>query len=754
MALPEGTTPRLQRLSALVAIVLVAIAVGFAFGRILIGHGATYRMIAVGVASGALAWATERRGMLVATLTSAAALLFAVTWLAVPHATWYGLPTATSIQSLGTLATLVGAQAREYVSPAPATPALIMAGAIAVWAAVFSCYALAFRAQSPLLALVPPIALVVFADSVLDDQTKPIYGVLFLIAALAVLFADSLRRIRAWGPVWSPVAGRDRLSPVAGSNARRVGATALAVAALAPLFVPGFGSTSVLDISRFGSDNRIRLSPLVQMGSILRDTKDDNPPFFEVQVEPGHVSYWRMVALDTFDGNTWQPQADTGAEVQNGVIQVSSVSGQSVTQTFTMLGDLGYSWLVAGGVPTSIAMNDTVWWHPASSSLTMDGWPNKGQSYTVTSTYADPTAQDLRNADVEPVDPMYHQLQTDAPIPPVVLATAERWTAHADTAYDKVMAIMHHLKSPSFTYDPNVNLQDDPQALADFLHERHGFCQQFAGLMAVMLRELGIPARVGLGFTQGQPVAGTTGTYIVHGHDYHSWVEVPFSGYGWLTFDPTPTFSDPSSASYAAMTTPIQCVPGQGHNCGGLNPTVTQHQRKNAQGKIHVGDVKAGITNGLQGGAAATPGQRGLGAITLADVVLAGIAVALLLGIGIPMWHWLRRRRRLLAARDPRTLVLATYDVFTDRARELGVGRSPGDTPEEFRRKLVATDTLNGANEPLDRMTAEVVRAAYAEGEPDAGAAAAVRHDADQVLHALRAATPLRQRVLGRYRTD
>ena len=62
-----------------------------------------------------------------------------------------------------------------------------MAGAIAVWAAVFSCYALAFRAQSPLLALVPPLALVVFADSVLDDVTKPIYGVLFLVAALAVL---------------------------------------------------------------------------------------------------------------------------------------------------------------------------------------------------------------------------------------------------------------------------------------------------------------------------------------------------------------------------------------------------------------------------------------------------------------------------------------------------------------------------------------------------------------------------------------
>jgi hypothetical protein len=51
-------------------------------------------------------------------------------------------------------------------------------------------------------------------------------------------------------------------------------------------------------------------------------------------------------------------------------------------------------------------------------------------------------------------------------------------------------------------------------------------------------------------------------------------------------------------------------------------------------------------------------------------------------------------------------------------------------------------------------MTAEVVRAAYAADDPDAGVPATVRRDADEVLHALRAATPLRQRVLGRYRSD
>jgi hypothetical protein len=753
MAHTEGAPPRIQRISALVAISLVAIAVGFAFGRILVGHGATYRVIAVGIASGVLAWATERRGMLVATLVSAAALVLAVTWLAVPHATWYGLPTLESVRALGTLATLVGAQAREYVSPAPATPALLMAGAIAVWAAVFSCYALAFRAQSPLLALVPPLALVVFADSVLDDQIKPIYGVLFLIAALAVLFADSLRRIRAWGPVWSPVAGRDRLLPVAGSNARRVGATALVVAAMAPLFVPGFGTTSVLDISRFGSDNRIRVSPLVRMGAILSDTKDNNPEFFQVQVPPGHLSYWRMVALDTFDGETWQPRADPGAEVQDGIVQVPSSNGESVTQTFTMLDDLGYSWLVAGGEPTSVQMDDTVWWHPLSSSLTMDGWPDKGQSYTVTSTYANPTPDQLRNDTFGPFDPVDLQLPTDVPIPADVVDTAQRWTAKADDPYDKVMAIMHHLRGPNFTYDASVHLQDNPQALADFLHEKKGFCQQFAGLMAVMLRSLHIPARIGLGFTQGEPVANETGTYIVHGHDYHSWVEVPFNGYGWLTFDPTPNFSDPASLTYAAAATSIQCVPGQGHNCGGLNSGHGGNHNKGNQGPTRVGDVKAGITNRLLGGEqAARP--PALGGITLSDLVAVAIAIAILLAICIPLWHWMRRRRRLRTAHDTRTLVLAMYDVFTDRARELGVGRSPGETPDEFRRKLAATDTLDGANEPLARMTAEVVRAAYAADAPDPGTAASVRRDATEVLHALRAATPLRQRVLGRYRQD
>jgi hypothetical protein len=75
MAHTPGTTARVQRLTSLVAILLVATAVGFAFGRVYQGHGATYRLIGVAALSGVAAWAFERRSLLLSTLASAVLLL-------------------------------------------------------------------------------------------------------------------------------------------------------------------------------------------------------------------------------------------------------------------------------------------------------------------------------------------------------------------------------------------------------------------------------------------------------------------------------------------------------------------------------------------------------------------------------------------------------------------------------------------------------------------------------------------------------
>jgi hypothetical protein len=134
-------------------------------------------------------------------------------------------------------------------------------------------------------------------------------------------------------------------------------------------------------------------------------------------------------------------------------------------------------------------------------------------------------------------------------------------------------------------------------------------------------------------------------------------------------------------------------------------------------------------------------------------VLAAGAAVALGAAIGIPLLQRARRRRRLHAARDPRTLILATYDVFGERAGELGWGRSPGETPEEFRRRLSSAAVLADTDDPrLARLTSTVVRAAYAPTQPDERAASEAADDADAVLHELREAAPLRQRLLGLYR--
>ena len=77
-------------------------------------------------------------------------------------------------------------------------------------------------------------------------------------------------------------------------------------------------------------------------------------------------------------------------------------------------------------------------------------------------------------------------------------------------------------------------------ALVGFVTKTHaGYCQYFAGAMALMLRYLGIPARVAVGFAGGT-YDSTQRVWNITDRDAHAWVEVWFKGYGWLPFDPTP----------------------------------------------------------------------------------------------------------------------------------------------------------------------------------------------------------------------
>jgi hypothetical protein len=117
-----------------------------------------------------------------------------------------------------------------------------------------------------------------------------------------------------------------------------------------------------------------------------------------------------------------------------------------------------------------------------------------------------------------------------------VYQLARRVTAGAPTPYDAVKRVEHYLRT-NYTYSETPPRRSYP--LRAFLfRDGIGYCQQFSGAMALMLREIGIPARVADGFSPG--TRGKDGAYVIRDEDAHSWVEVYFNGIGWVPFDPTP----------------------------------------------------------------------------------------------------------------------------------------------------------------------------------------------------------------------
>ena len=116
------------------------------------------------------------------------------------------------------------------------------------------------------------------------------------------------------------------------------------------------------------------------------------------------------------------------------------------------------------------------------------------------------------------------------------------------TTYDVVSNTEKWLQK-HLTYSERVPSR--PYPLPAFLFtDKVGYCQQFSGAMALMLRMNGIPARVAGGFAPGI-YEQSTKEYRVRDLDAHSWVEVYFVGIGWVPFDPTPTTSPAGSQSTA-----------------------------------------------------------------------------------------------------------------------------------------------------------------------------------------------------------
>jgi hypothetical protein len=333
-------------------------------------------------------------------------------------------------------------------------------------------------------------------------------------------------------------------------------------------------------------------------------------------------------------------------------------------------------------------------------------------------------------------------------IPQRIVDLAHRLTDDKPNPYEKILAIQNYLRG--FRYDINAPAGHDVNHMEYFLFtSKAGYCEQFAGTMAVMLRAIGIPARVAVGFTPGDATPEKN-KYQVTTEDAHAWVEVLFPKFGWLGFEPTPTRRNPATAPFDFPVTFVR-PSGGGTTCSVLS----EH---GGPGGVVRGDPceTGGAVRQPRGGGRTpadepgTAGQTGgggnIGKPTSWRVLAleAALLAALLLLVAIPITKAVRRRRVVKRARIAGDRVLAAYSVLVARAADLGLGRGAAETAREYRARL--RDRIPSLPDQFDRLTGLVGRAAYSDdgvSDQQADQALATAHQSWRVIR--RSAAPSRR---------
>lgn len=163
-----------------------------------------------------------------------------------------------------------------------------------------------------------------------------------------------------------------------------------------------------------------------------------------------------------------------------------------------------------------------------------------GDSYRVLSMVSTPTIRQLRQSpEVYPAWAAELYLQLPEDFPESITALAEDLTAGLDNPYDKAQAITQYLRE-NIEYVTTVESAppgEDPIEWFLFV-DKKGYCNYYATAEVLMLRSIGIPARLVTGYAEGQ--SRENGMFFtVQRKDSHAWPEVYFYGAGWVPFEPT-----------------------------------------------------------------------------------------------------------------------------------------------------------------------------------------------------------------------
>ena len=274
---------------------------------------------------------------------------------------------------------------------------------------------------------------------------------------------------------------------------------------------------------------------------------------------------------------------------------------------------------------------------------------------------------------------------------------AEHIAGGARTPYGAVEKLQEWFLSGTFRYTNHPPQVSRP--LVGFVTRTHaGYCQYFAGAMALMLRYLGVPARVAVGFAGGK-YDPKHQLWNITDREAHAWVEVWFKGYGWVPFDPTPAAPGAAPRDYpqagllAAGGTVIgPNLPTNAATSGPHASPLEQHLiTSNGFGAgAHRRNASAASAAILGGGGGGRSDRTRPVLLLLAGLAVVAVCIVLI-KIGLRMTRSARRDPRAVASACRQELASFLVDQRIDAPRsatlgELGevVRREFGISPEPF----------------------------------------------------------------------
>jgi transglutaminase-like putative cysteine protease len=466
-----------------------------------------------------------------------------------------------------------------------------------------------------------------------------------------------------------------------------------------------------------GVETRSGFSDVVKLGGIGSIQQNDEIVMrARLEGVTGEQSdlYWRGLALDTFDGKSWERSergVNTYVRGERELIPVDVLSSRNNVLVQTIyLEPLDSPYLfglpkIAGIVTSLPAVQKDA---DGDISITR---PAERISYRILSDRSSPSPDVLRADDKIYSADAGRFLELPATLDKRIPELTAEVIKGKTNRYDKARAVEQYLQTQfGYTLDLKAG---GPDPLADFLFNvREGHCEYFATAMAIMLRTQGVATRIVNGFHQGD-YNDTVDTYVVRQKNAHSWVEVYFpSEDAWAKFDPTPP---------AGQTAPS----GLGGFSGRLNKYLealetywiqyfvaydNQEQRSLARSvrtgftdyqqnissyfehaKGVLGDWWAEVRGDLGTGASVTAIGKAVGLVAL---IIAGLLlVSRLLRDIVKLKVW-RRVADWLYGRRPASIV-EFYDRMQKILASKGWVREPHQTPLEFAYAVGMTEAIN-----------------------------------------------------------